>query len=75
MVLRETQKTFYALNLDPKVWEPSVDDEVNILKLKISDVGTCNILPYAISSYDPDSNSITDSAIEMAKSLSPFQVF
>jgi CheY-like chemotaxis protein len=72
MVLRETQKTFYALNLDPNVWKPSVDDEVNILKLKISEVEATNVFRYAASSYDPESQIITDSDIENGKKVITF---
>jgi len=72
MVLRETQKIFNALDLDPKVWQPSVNDEINILKLKISEAEINKIFHYAVSSYDQESNTITDSDLENSKKVITF---
>jgi len=72
MVLRETQKTFYALNLDPKDWHPSVDDKVNILKLKINDAENDGAIKNAVSYYDIESHNITDLPVEGGKKVITF---
>jgi len=71
-ILRETQKTFYALDLDPKKWCPSVDDKVNILKIRISEVANDAALHHAVSYYEHDSNRVTDMPIEGTKKVITF---
>jgi CheY-like chemotaxis protein len=71
-ILRETQKTFCALDLDPKKWYPSVDDKVNMLKLKISAADNDSAIQYAASYYDHESNRISDMPQEGAKKVITF---
>ena len=58
--LRETQKNFYALNLDPESFTPSPDDKINLLKLNISDAEGQGTLRYVASIYDFDNHMIRD---------------
>ena len=60
MALKETQKYFYALNLDPSKWIPSVDDKVNLLKLKIDEAEDDISFRYAGSTFDRENNKIVD---------------
>jgi len=56
--LKETQKIFYALDLDSSSFIPSVDDGVNIKKLKISDEVSNTTLKKVASTYDLNNNII-----------------
>jgi CheY-like chemotaxis protein len=71
-ILRETQKYFCALDLDPKKWYPSVDDKVNILKLKISVADNDLAIKYAASFFDHESNRISDMPLDNAKKVITF---
>jgi hypothetical protein len=59
-ILKETQKSFYALDLDPEKWSPSIDDKVNLIKLDINDAENDSALKYAVSWYDHESNRVSD---------------
>ena len=59
--LRETQKDFYALDLYNSSFHPSVDDGVNILKLKLKDAEEDGSLRFVASTYDMDHSMISDS--------------
>lgn len=58
--LRETQKEFYALDLYNASFHPSVDDGVNILRLKIRDAEEDQSLRLVASTYDMENNMIRD---------------
>ncbi len=60
MALRETQQSFYALDLNCKSFKPSVDDNANILKLKIDEAKDDGTLRLVTSTYDMDSNMLRD---------------
>ncbi len=72
MALRETQKVFYALDMDPNHFTPSTDDSVNILKVKISDAEGDSALRYAASTYDFDNNLLRDGLHPGGKKLITF---
>jgi len=59
--LRETQKEFYALDLFNDSFKPSVDDGVNILKMRVKDAEMDGALRYVASTYDMENNMIRDS--------------
>lgn len=59
--MRETQKEFYALDLYNSSFHPSVDDGVNILKLKIKEGEEDGSLRLVASTYDMENNMIRDS--------------
>ncbi|MEA1887874.1 MAG: PEP/pyruvate-binding domain-containing protein [Bacteroidota bacterium] len=56
--LKETQKLYYALDLDTDSFVPSVDDGVNIKKLKINDDISKSTLKKVASTYDLHNNII-----------------
>ncbi len=72
MALKESQKYFYALGLDPKDWHPSIDDKVNLLKLNINEASGDSSLRLTSSNYDLENNVITDSEIEHGKKIITF---
>jgi CheY-like chemotaxis protein len=72
MVLRETQKTLYALDLNSNGWQPSVNDSINLLKLKIADVRNDSVFRYAASTYDSDNQVIVDGFRDEGKSIVTF---
>ncbi|MCX6272545.1 MAG: phosphoenolpyruvate synthase [Bacteroidetes bacterium] len=72
MALRETQKVFYALDLDPNHFHPSVDDGINLLKLKISEAESDTAFKYAASTYDLENNYIRDGLNSSGRKLITF---
>ncbi|MBN3035314.1 MAG: phosphoenolpyruvate synthase [Bacteroidales bacterium] len=56
----ETQRMFYALNLNPDSFKPSIDDGVNLMKLRITDAEKDGSLRDVASTLDFDSNIIRD---------------
>ncbi len=60
MALRETQKTFYSLDLDPAAYHPSTDDSVNLMSLPIEEAGKDGSLLHLASTYDFENNVIKD---------------
>ncbi len=60
MALRETQRLFYALDLNPESFKPSLDDGINILKLRVKEAEKDKSLQHIASTYDFDSNILRD---------------
>jgi hypothetical protein len=60
MAIKETQKSFFALDMDPNHFVPSTDDGVNIVKVPIKDAEKDNTLKFVASSYDAESNILRD---------------
>lgn len=58
--LRDTQKEFFALDLNIDSFVPSTDDGVNILKLDIKDINNENAMKFAASVYDRNNNILRD---------------
>jgi len=58
--LRETQKKFYALDLDVASFVPSTDDSVNILKLDIREAAGESSFRFAGSTYDYEYNMLRE---------------
>ena len=72
MVLRETQKTLYALDLDPQDWHPSVDDKINLLQLNVNDVKNDAAFKFAASTFDIENHVVLDGVHEGGKSIITF---
>jgi len=70
--LRETQKEFYALDLMNDSFRASVDDGVNIKKLRIKEAESDGALRYVASSYDFDNQVIRDSFNGQGKKVVTF---
>ncbi|MFH1322041.1 MAG: PEP/pyruvate-binding domain-containing protein [Bacteroidota bacterium] len=60
MALRDTQKYFHALDLNPDSFKPSIDEGINILKLKIKEAENDNSLKHIASTFDFQNNVIRD---------------
>ncbi len=60
MILKDTQKIFYALDMSPESFKPSVDDGVNILNLRLKDAEQDKSFRFAGSTYDFESQMIRD---------------
>jgi CheY-like chemotaxis protein len=58
--IRDTQREFYALDLNINSFVPSTDDGVNILKLDIKDVKNDAAMRYVASTYDMNNNMLRD---------------
>jgi len=60
MALRETQKHFYALNLDPNSFQPNVDDAANLLQLRLTEADKDGAIKYVCSTYDFQNDILRD---------------
>jgi CheY-like chemotaxis protein len=60
LALKSTQKYFYALDMNPDKFIPSVDDKVNLIRLNIQDAECDDTLHMAASMYDHENNMIRD---------------
>jgi hypothetical protein len=60
MAIKETQKSFFALDMDPNHFVPSTDDGINIVKVAIKEAEKDNTLKFVASSYDAESNILRD---------------
>ncbi|GMT44990.1 MAG: phosphoenolpyruvate synthase [bacterium] len=58
--LRETQKYFFALDLSPEKFVPSVNDSINLVKLRIKDAEKDDSIRKIASTYDLQNNVIRD---------------
>jgi hypothetical protein len=70
--LRDTQKEFYALDLNINSFIPSTDDGVNILKLPIQKHAQEKALRYVASTYDFNNNIIRDGITQPGKRIITF---
>ncbi|MBN2728283.1 MAG: phosphoenolpyruvate synthase [Bacteroidales bacterium] len=60
MVMKDTQKYFYALNLKNIKFTPHVDDGENIDKLKIRDAQNFSSFKHIASTYDYNNDRVVD---------------
>jgi CheY-like chemotaxis protein len=60
IILRDTQKTFFALDMNPESFVTSTDDSVNLLRLKIKDAEGDDSLRSVASVYDLENHIIRD---------------
>lgn len=60
MAIKETQKTFNALDLRPTSFVPSTNDDINLLELSIKDAYPDGTLTLAGSTFDHENHSIYD---------------
>lgn len=61
--MRDTQKEFFALDMNINSFVPSTDDGVNILKLDIKELNNEAALRYVASTYDRTNNVLRDGII------------
>ncbi len=60
MVLRDTQKEFLAVNLDPGSFIPSVDDGANLFRMRFKKAEKDASFKFAASTYDFENEMIRD---------------
>ena len=72
IALRETQKVFYALDLNTSSFVPSTDDGVNLLKINIKDANNENAMRYLASTYDHNNNMLYDGISRPGKRIISF---
>jgi CheY-like chemotaxis protein len=72
VALKQTQKQFYALNLSPESFSPSIDDSFNLLKQSISEAENDNTLRFVASTFDYENNIIRDGTIFSGKRVITF---
>jgi len=72
MALKETQKIFYALDLNEESFVPSTNDGINLLELKIKDAEDDKALRHIASVYDLQSDVIRDGLNYPGKKLITF---
>ncbi len=72
LALKNTQKYFYALDMDPESFIPSADDAVNLKKLRISKAENDKSLKHAISTYDIQDHTIREGTLHEGKRIITF---
>ncbi|MEI6055147.1 MAG: PEP/pyruvate-binding domain-containing protein [Lentisphaerota bacterium] len=70
--LKDSQKEFYALDLDPEKFHSSVEETVNLLKLSVKDAENDKALKYVASTYDYHDQIIRDGIHEGGKKIITF---
>ncbi len=60
LMLRDTQKQFYGLDLHQEKYHTSTDDSVNLARLKLSSADGNRALKHVASVYDYDSDVVRD---------------
>jgi DNA-binding NarL/FixJ family response regulator len=60
MLLRDTQKQYYALDLKEEHYYPSTDDSVNLARIKVTDAPADRALKHVFSLYDYQSDVVRD---------------
>lgn len=72
MALKNTQKEFYAVDLNSYSFRPSVDDSVDLLKLKVEDALDDGSLKHIVSTFDFQDQVIRDGIQHTGKKILTF---
>ncbi|MFP4470261.1 MAG: PEP/pyruvate-binding domain-containing protein [Bacteroidota bacterium] len=73
MALTETQRVFYALDLNADSFQPCTDDSINLLKLRVKEAEQdADSLKWVASTYDYQSNILRDGMNYSGKRLVTF---
>lgn len=64
LVMRDTQRQMYALDMRPRRFQTSLDDAVNLVKLNIEDCEQFDSLKRVASTYDYANQRIVDSCFQ-----------
>jgi CheY-like chemotaxis protein len=70
--LRDSQKEFYSLDLDPEKFTPDVDETVNFFKTRIRDLTDESALKQVASTFDYGDQIIRDGLYEGGKKIITF---
>lgn len=63
LAMRDTQQVMYTLNLQPDKFKTSLDDAVNLEKIKIADCGSFRNIKHVASTWDMQNMRMTDSSL------------
>ena len=72
MVLKDTQKNFFALDMDPDKFCPCVDDSINLMKLPVKEAEKDKSFRYAASTFDMQNQMIRDGINQPGKRVITF---
>ncbi len=72
IALRDSQKEFYSLNMDPEMFQPAVDETINLNKMRIRQIKGESSLKYVASTYDYEDNIIRDGLYDKGTKLITF---
>ncbi len=72
IALKESQKTFYSLDLDPDRFHPSVDDSINLCKEPISSAEKDHTLKHVSSTFDFESQMLREGTYVKGKKIITF---
>lgn len=72
LALKDTQKFFYALDMCPTKFIPSVDDGINLVKCEIKEAENDSSLRFAASTYDFQNHILRDGIIYEGKRVLTF---
>ncbi|MBN1599935.1 MAG: phosphoenolpyruvate synthase [Bacteroidales bacterium] len=70
--LKDTQKYYYALDMDPEHFVPSVDDKLNLFRLPVKTAEKDSSFKFAASTYDITNAVIRDGLIYEGKRIITF---
>ncbi len=72
VAIRDTQKNFYALDLDAETFKLSTDDGINLMKLSTNEAEKDNSIRHIASTYDYQDNQLRDGVNYTGKKLITF---
>lgn len=72
LALKDTQKQFFALDLTPKSFIPSVDDSINLLRLPVREATKDPVFNKVTSVYDYESHMLRDGTHAEGKKIITF---
>lgn len=72
MALKQTQKVFYALDMDPRSFTPSIDGGVNIKRLEILEAEGIPDFDHVVSTFNFQDQTVNDGAYGQGKKLVSF---
>ena len=63
LAMRDTQQVMYALNLQPDKFKTSLDDAINLEKIRIADCANFRNIKHVASTWDMQNMRMTDSSL------------
>jgi len=72
MAIKQTQKNFYALDMCPTKFIPSIDDGINLVKYEVKDAEKDSSLRFAASTYDFQNHVLRDGVLFDGKRVITF---
>lgn len=72
LALTETQKIFFALDLNPDHFKADTDETINLLKLKIRDAENDPVLKQVASTFEYDTHTLRDGMLSTGKRIISF---